>query len=629
MIYIAVLVYISGAFLGFLSKKISYITSAAASVLAFITGFRAAFYGYSLSFHYTILPSITVGFNMDKLSGLFLMIASVSWIAVSLFSLDYGNNYRRRMAIFLNLSILGMFLIITAYDAFIFLIGWEIMTIASYFLITEHQGSYKEAFQFLAFSEVSTISLMIAFIGLYVSNGSFSLIKTTSDSIVFLSFASLAFIVKMGIVPFHTWLKEAHSKAPSNASALLSAPVTLMGVYGLVRIIHITGYTHIWGILAVILGSISAFWGAIGAAAAKGLKVLPAYSTVENNGMILAALGLSAVAYSFSAHSTLYRFAFLTAVILSITHTIAKTLLFLSIGHAKEQLHEESIDNVRGIHKSVGKIPAFGIVISGLSFSAFPTLLGYVAEWMLLESIFQSYQFQSVLDRVVSSTGGVLLSLAMGFASFSMIKLIGYSALGYNHGKKAEPMPTFFMRTSEVFLMALIISISFFASFLFSSLGYSNFIIGALGVPKGWLIASAQPVFGVISPAFFVIVISALFFIPFLVYLKNKNGTKKVTSWNGGLALEENEYFSANAFSFIIEYILRFVYMTKETIKRDNAHVSIKDIFESFYSFIIKITEKAAYKTSRFIMNGRVCFYVLYMLVVFIVIFVVFGSLTV
>ncbi len=626
MIYTIILLFITGALFGFVNRKLSYAGAFVSSLLSFFVGFEAKFLGVLHITKIHFILSSYIGINIDKLSGLFLMIASISWIAVSIFSMDFGENYRKRMAIFLNLSILGMFLILVAYDGITFLVGWEIMTISSYLLITEHENAYKEAFQFLAFSEISTFALILAFIFLYASSNSLTFSNNHSKSTLFLIFASLAFIIKMGIVPFHTWLKEAHSKAPSNASALLSAPVTLMGVYGLTRIIGITGYTHTWGILAIIFGSFSAFWGAMEAAAAKGLKVLPAYSTVENNGMILSALGLSAVAYSFSKTSTLYEFAFLSAVVLSITHTIAKTLLFLSIGQAKEQLHEENIDNVRGIHKSVGKIPALGIVVSGLSFSAFPTLLGYVAEWMLLESIFQSYQFQSVLDRIVSSTGGVLLSLAMGFASFSMIKLIGYSALGYNHGKKAEPMPTTFMLISEIFLMIMIVTISFFASYLFIGLGYEKFTIGALGVPKGWLIASAKPVFGVISPAFFVIVILGLFVIPFVIYLSKRKGTKKVTSWNGGLILKEEEYFTANAFSFVIEYILRFIYMTKEVKTSKRAFVVIGDVFEFLYELLVNGIEKAGYNISRFIMNGKVYFYVLYILVMFMVIFILFGA---
>ncbi len=622
MIAIAIAGFVVGALCGFVNRKLSYAIAFFASVFAFAAGFDAKIYHALYVYLFPSVFSLKIGIYMDPLGGLFLMIASLSWIAVSIFSIDFGSHYRKRMAVFLNLSLLGMLLILSAYDGFVFLAGWEIMTIASYLLIVEHDGAFKEAFQFLAFSEISTISLILAFIFLYSSTGSIRLIGVHCVSVEFLVFATLAFIIKMGIVPFHTWLKEAHSKAPSNASALLSAPVTLMGVYGLARVISITGYTHAWGLVAIILGSVSAFWGAMEAAASKELKVLPAYSTVENNGMILASLGLAALASSY--HSTLYEFAFLTAVVLSIAHTVSKTLLFLSIGHAKEQLHKETIDEVRGIHRSVGKIPAAGIVVSGLSFSAFPTLIGYVAEWMLLESIFQSYQFTGIFERVASSTGGVLLSLAMGFAAFSMIKLIGYSALGYHHEKKAQPMPVLFMQIAEVFLIVLVFGLSFFATSIFANLGYARFVIGALGVPDGWLIASAKPVFGVISPAFFVVVVSALFVVPFFTYLKRRKNARRVISWNGGLELKEDEYFTANAFSFIIEYILRFVYRTKEIVRGDRASVAISDLFEDAYAFCVRATERMAYHISRFVMNGKVYVYLAYCMAVFLGIFVVF-----
>ncbi|WP_035589159.1 proton-conducting transporter transmembrane domain-containing protein [Hippea jasoniae] len=619
-----IILYLIGAIAGFFNRKISYIIAFIASTIALFISIKAAFFGYSNAVVFKAFDSVYMGFLVDKTTGLFLFISSLSFMAVSLFSIDFGMRYSKRMAVLLNLDMLGMVIILYAHDMLTFLIGWEVMTISSYLLIVEHKGSFKEAFQFLSFSELSTLSLIIAAIALFRQTSGFVFPKHMENT-TFLFFASFAFIVKMGILPFHTWLKQAHAKAPSNVSALLSAPVTLMGVYGLVRVLGISGYIHSWGIVAIILGSVSAFFGAIGAASAKGLKVLPAYSTVENNGMILSMLGFVAIARHLNHASTLADFAFIVVIMLSLAHTVAKTLLFLSVGQAKEQLNEENIDNVRGIHRSVGKIPALGIVISGLSFSAFPGLIGYVAEWMMLEAIFQSYQFSTLSDRIVSSTAGVLLSLAAGFASFAMIKLIGYSAVGYHHNKKAIPMPKSFMQTSQILLMLIIIGFSFFASRLIYTLGYKNFIIGALGVPQGWLIASAKPVFGVISPAFFAIVLSGLFIVPLIVYLKTSRTTKRVVSFNGGLSLQESEYFTANAFSFTIEYILRILYRTKEIIQNKRAYVQIIDIFETFYTVLIRITRVISYRISIIVMNSKIHIYIAYMLFLFIAVFIIFG----
>ncbi|AEA34274.1 proton-conducting transporter membrane subunit [Hippea maritima] len=624
MIEVIIGTFITGALLGFAKKQLSYTVAAIASLLSFILGFKATFSNLTITHTTHLIDSINIGFYLDKTSGLFLMIASISWFAISLFSVDFGERYKQRMSIFINLAMLGMFLLLVSYDMLMLLIGLEVMTISSYMLIAEHGGSYKEAYEFLAFSEISTLSLIIAAAALFASTKSFGL-TAQSQSLPFIIFASLGFMIKMDIVPFHTWLKRVYSKAPANASAILSASMTLMGVYGIIRTIQITGYMHGWGIAALILGSISAFWGAIGAAASKELNVLPAYSTIENNGMILALLGLSAIAYSFSAKSTLYEFAFLGAIVIALSHTTAKTLMFLSIGEAKERLQEETIDSVRGIYKSVGKIPALGILTSGLSFGGFPLFLGYIAEWMLLESVFQSYQFTSMLDRITSSAAGILMALAMGFVSFSMIKLIGYSALGYHHNKKALSMPVFAMHLSQLLLTILLIGFGGFASLWFIYLGYPQFVGGLLGVPNGWLILSAKPIFGVVSPAFLMIVILVLFILPFTVYIKTRKTTKRVVSWNGGLKLEENEYFTVNAFSFILEYVLRFIYNMKEIKQNKEAFVVVVDVFDLVYQKLTKLTKKTTYIVSHAIMNGKISFYVFYILAMFIITIVVFS----
>ncbi len=624
MLYLAFLLFIAGSLLAFKNKTAGYMLAATGSIVSLITGILSRFFNYHPHLTVILTNHIHMEILLTKTGGLFVAIASISWLAVSVFSIDL-KHYRRRMAIFLNLSLFGMLMILSANDAVAFLAGWEIMSIFSMLMITESRNAYKEAFLFFAFSELSTVALIVAFVILYTSTGTFSFNRLSNVNRAFIWFSSLAFIAKMGIVPFHIWLKEAHAKAPSNASALLSAPVTLMGFYGLIRTVTALNHLHLWGIIAIILGSISAFFGAIAAASAKGLKTLPAHSTVENNGMMLAAIGLSVVAGSAAPHSTLSQFAYLTAIMLAVVHTVAKSLLFLSIGEAKEKLHAESIDEVRGIHKSVGIVPAAGIVFAGLSFSAFPLLLGYVAEWMLLESIFQSYQFNSIIDRIVSSAGGVLLSLAMGFAAFSMVKLIGYSALGYTHEKHGEKLPSHFMKTSQLFLISLLIVLSFFATFIFKALGYSQFITHALVVPKGFLIASAKPVFGVISPAFLLITTACIFVAPFLVYLHARRNTRKVVSWNGGLELKEDEYFTAGAFTFIIEYILRFVYATKEVITRSTAYVTVTDLIESAYHKCTGWTQRVAYRISIVIMNGKTYLYVFYILVVFILMFIIFG----
>ena len=626
MIYIeiALLGYLTAALLGFFNKRVSYILGFLSSISFLASGI----FSYNNDITITLMQisqNVSLSLKLDHLSCIFIIISSISWLAIELFSVDFGMLYRKRMAVFLNLGFFGMALVFLSYDMLTFLIGYEIMTITSYLLITEKPDSYKGAFLFLAFSELSTILLISAFSIGFADSGSINLSHAAaSNKPYFLFLASLGFIIKMDVAPFHVWMREAYSKAPANVLAILSSSVTLIGAYGLFRIISISDTSHLWGILALSIGAVSAFWGAIHAAVSKGIKTLPAYSTTENNSLVLSLLGLYVLTLSLNLNSTLATFAYLGAVILAFAHSISKTLLFLSIGQAQEALGEDEINNIRGIHSSVGKIPAFGIIISGLSFGAFPPLIGYAAEWIVLESIFQSSQFPDILDRIISSSSGVLMALAMGFATFAMIKLMGYSALGYDHGKKAKKINVAFMNLSQLILMAAVFLGGILITFEFSYLGHKEFVIGALSVPQGFLLASAKPVFGVIAPLFYAIVISVFFIFCLLIYLKKRHTTKKVTSWNGGLELKENEYFTTSGYSYTIEYILRWIYKTKETLHNKKALVTTKDVAESPYILATDAVKQLSFYISRYIMNGNTHQYIAYIVIMFILSFLIF-----
>ncbi|MCL4407381.1 MAG: NADH/ubiquinone/plastoquinone (complex I) [Thermotogae bacterium] len=627
MAYIALGLYFAGIVFAF-KKEISYTLSAIGSVFALTEGIIGTFYPFTLG-KVEILPKVYMELGMNHTSGVFMTIAAISWIAISIYSIDYGKFYPKDMALWLNLSVFGMMIIFMAKDGLTFITGWEMMTISSYLLILKHKGSFKEAFEFLAFGELSTVSLIVAFASLFLKNGNFSFAQN-SGTVIFLIMSTFAFIVKMGIFPFHTWLIGAHAKAPSNVSALLSAPLTLMGVYGIFMALSLMPNLHLynfewWGILAIAFGSTSAFWGALHAVAAKQLKTLPAYSTIENNGMILAAIGIS-ISVTSSGDPNLAimsAFASVTTILIAISHTLSKSLLFLSVGHAKEALDEDNIDDLRGVWSAVGKIPALGILISGLSFSAFPPLVGFVGEWMLLESFFQSYKFSDTLARLVTTFGSVFIALAIGMAAFSMVKLVGYSALGYDHGKKARHIPSTMMRISELFLVILVFGFGIFVTFVLRYLGYSQFTSGLLGVPSPFLMISSVPIFGVVSPAFFAIVTAVLFIFPLAFYLKRRQKVRRVDSWNGGLPIEEGEYFSAPAYSAILEIVLKKVYMTKEKILENKANIDIVDFISVFYDALKYTVLKVEKVLSNVLMNGNVNAYVAYIFAVLVVIFLI------
>ncbi len=628
-LYIALGFFVLGFILTF-SRRLSYFAAFIGSIYVFIAGV-SSLNNPQVSPVYFLIPNISIGLNVDRTTSLFFIVSSISFAALAFYSIDFGRLFSKKMGAFFNLTLFGMVLVMSAADSILFLIGWEIMTIALTFQILERRGSMINAFQFLAFGEASTMFLLLGFAALYFANNSFSLINAAhlpagqaGSSALFLVLTTLGFIIKMDIFPFHTWIIGAYSKAPSHTAALLSAPLTLMGVYGLVRVLSLSSYTKWWGIMVLVLGAVSAFWGAMFSSAERSVKKLPAYSTVENNGMILTALGLSAIAAFYSTNKgveTLADFAFLAALFIAFSHTIAKTLLFISVGHAKEALQKEDIDLVRGIWRNVGKLPALGILTSGLSFSAFPPTIGFVGEWMILEALFQSYKFLNNVDRIIAAFAGIMVALAIGLATFAMIKLIGYTALGPDHGEKAHKFPSSTMKISEIFLILLLFLGGIFSPYLIQLLGYGKFLSGLLSVPDPLLIVSAKPIFGVISPTILTLVVLTLLIIPVLFYIFGKKKIRKVDAWNGALPLSEDEYYTVPAYSFTLEYILRSVFLMKEKKEGYIAEVQNKDVAEYLYEFIGNTVDKISGMVGRIIMNGRISLYILYIFIIFILVF--------
>ncbi len=618
------LLYATGAI--FSSKtRLSYILSFLGSAGAFLTGCYALTRTQVL-WRFPLLHNVYLTLSIDHLSGIFIIIAALSWIAIALYSIDYSRLYpKKRLSLGFNISVIGMLLILTAHDGITLLAGWEIMTIFAFLMMQGAGKHFERSYRFLAFSELSTVCLVIGFAALYSSTGSLSFDALHSSSYFVLILISLGFIIKMDIVPFHGWMRGIYGDIPDNTAALLSAPVTLMGVYGLERIIPLVPNNQIWNIIIILLGAFSAFWGGLQAAAANRIRVLPAYSTVENNGMILTSIGFYALAEGFGIGSLRYlaTFALAASIILAISHTLSKTLLFMSVGHAKEAYNVHTIDEARGVWSGVGRIPALGIVISALSFSAFPPLIGYAGEWMILETLFQSYRFPSIATAFFTALAGILIALAIGLISFAMIKLIGYTALGFDHGRKSRPIPNRLMHTAEIGLESIIVLGGIGLPLIIILIGFPQLLTGLLGIASPLVLASGMPVFGVISPTFIGIIMLVLMILPMLLFIKNKKKVRKVESWNGGVKLEEGEFFSAPAYSQILKHILRGFYHTRETRSATQSSIKVEDILIHPSEMITRQIRKVGEKVAPVLMNGKISAYVAYILILFITVFII------
>ncbi len=208
--------------------------------------------------------------RVDGFSAFMVGMISVLAFATSLYSISYLEEYDKRgtgeLGFFNNLFIAAMLLVVSVANAFYFLIFWESMTLASYFLVIfeqEKKELVSAGYLYFLIAHIGTALIMLAFFMLYKHTGSFDFssfrdvtLPQATKNLVFL-LAFFGFGAKAGIVPLHIWLPRAHPAAPSHASALLSGVMIKTAVYGIIRLcVDLLGASvWWWGFIVLLFGA--------------------------------------------------------------------------------------------------------------------------------------------------------------------------------------------------------------------------------------------------------------------------------------------------------------------------------------------------------------------------------------
>jgi hydrogenase-4 component B len=667
---------------GRVSKRAAYILGAMGSASGAALALAVLLGSKTLSFTlWNITQSSSVQIVVSTLGAYFLLISSLVWLGTCVYSLRYDDDYPKSLSSLLLLTMLSMIIILVSGDAITFLIGWETMTIASFFMILEGKGNRKDvinaAYLFLAFGEGSSVFIMLAFAGVYSSFNSLDFLSASSTiatgyiaSWVFVA-ALIGFGLKMGIAPFHMseWLPIAHSSAPSNASALLSATLTLMGVYGLINIVtHLAPFELWWGWIALAVGGISAMLGALFASASEHMKGLPAYSTIENNGLIVVAVG----AYILSSYyrlTILADLALIAALYHAFSHSVSKGSMFLLMGWVSKIKGSFDLNKLGPTISAAKKTTYFAGLFTVLSLAAAPVLAGFVSEWLILEVLFQSFRYGDAGSQIIGTLVGGGAALAAGIIIVAMTKAYGFGVLwsqpkaeelsagpSKDHNEVTNSNKSFGISMSFAYFIALIIGVGVAAPGIFllasdASIAvlhgsvYTTFVTGALGVPKYFVIISGNP-FGGFSPTFVAIFMLGLLAVPFLI--SQFGGTwrvRRTTGWFSGLAQPKTQLELYNSFGYStpIRIMLRFLFRTRENIVRVGAvskvvilspeeyfvDVEVLDVFKIFYDGLARWSQSFSKFVGRRFMPGRLSNYLIYILLalIFVLLYVFFTVL--
>jgi formate hydrogenlyase subunit 3/multisubunit Na+/H+ antiporter MnhD subunit len=389
------------------------------------------------------LPDLPFHLRRDALSGVFLALLGAVTAGVSLFSAGY---FRKGdgaspglLCLQYHLFLASIGLVLLADDAYAFMVAWESMALASYFLVTtQHRlAEIRNAgFLYLLIAHLGAIAILLCFGLLQGGTWQFTFDAMRHANLA-PSWATAAFMLallgfgaKAGLVPLHVWLPEAHPAAPSPVSALLSAVMLKTAVYGLLRVsFDLLGHPQWWwGLVALAVGLASAFYGVIFAAVQVDMKRLLAWSSIENLGLICTGFGLTII-FQGLGMVPLAALALIATLYHCLNHALMKSLLFLGTGAVLHATGERNLGRLGGL---IHSMPWVGwlTLIGALAIAGLPPLNGFVSEWLLLQAFLFANNVPKTFLNMLLPLGAAIVALCAALAGYVMVKFYGVIFLG-------------------------------------------------------------------------------------------------------------------------------------------------------------------------------------------------------
>ena len=429
-------------------RGLSFALSAGACVGFLILGIAVIASGGSVAASAgQVLGFASVDVRYDALAGVFLVSLGIGGAASSVYGIGYAARAdrpidRTQAAYPIFLASLG--LVFGAADAFAFLLAWELMALSSALLVVGRSPTMKVAragYLYLVATHLATAAIVVAFAILTSAAGSTAFaafgpaaagLSPGSRDLVFVLLL-VGFGTKAGAIPLHTWLPRAHPVAPSHISALMSAVMLKAGIYGIVRFgLDILGPgPEWWGLVVIVIGAVSAVLGILYALMEHDLKRLLAFSSIENIGIILIAVGVALLATA-AGLTALAGLALSAALFHTINHAVFKSLLFLGAGSIQSAAGTRDLNALGGLARAM-PVTALAFAVGAAAISGLPPLNGFASEWLTFVALLgaASEPTLSLLARSAALLAIAALGLTAALAVACFVKAVGIGLLAH------------------------------------------------------------------------------------------------------------------------------------------------------------------------------------------------------
>ena len=376
------------------------------------------------------MPTFNIQYAVG-VDGISILLVILTALLCPLCVLCSWTGITSRVRAYLSLILLvegAMIVVFTALDLFLFFMLWEVIMIPMYFMIILWGGPNRIAAgtKFVLYSLTGSLLMLVGILGLYLNGGhTFDLLVLTEQTYpattqfwIFLSFF-LAFAIKVPMVPFHTWLPDAHSEAPTAGSVLLAGVLLKMGGYGFLRFCLpiLPEASALFAPYILWLSVVAIVYGGYMALAQSDLKKLVAYSSVSHMGFVT--LGI----FVFNSQGIQ------GAILQMFNHGITAAALFIAVGHLYDRTHSRAIGDYGGLYKPMPRFVALFFLFSIAGFGL-PGTCNFIGEFLVLVGA-SSINFAMVLISMV----GIVLAAAY------MLWMLQRVALGEPNTKFVSVLP--------------------------------------------------------------------------------------------------------------------------------------------------------------------------------------------
>jgi len=527
-----------------------------AAILAALTAVRG---DIALGTLASPIDALRLDFGLSPLAVPFLALLALVSFAVGAWSLQRARPADIVLIGFFALAMLGVFV---ARSVAAFVLAWEAMSLVSAFLVAAHherRDVRRATLTYLIFAQAGVVCIVAALFILAIAAGSTSFpvmtahagtlpvpLRSAAFALVLLGFGS-----KAGLVPLHVWLPRAHPVAPANASAMLSGVMLKVAIYGLCLVVlQLAAPAPLaWGVIVLVLGTVSAVVGVLYAVVDHNLKRLLAYHSVENIGIITIALGVALIALA-SGDAAVAGVALVAALFHTVNHGLFKALLFLGAGIVADTEGTVDLERLGGLwERLVWTAPFF--LIGCVAIAGLPPFNGFASEWMTFQSLIAALAGTVPAVKLVLLAAVAGLALTGGLAAACFVKVFGVAFLGRSRRPESRALREPFDASNFALGLLAVLCTAFGVLPMLAVAPLARIAAAIVGVaPLGLPTLPVLPVTAAALPF-----AGALL----CVALAARRGVRRVPTWTCGSPVTARAQYTATAFAKPLRTIFAFL----------------------------------------------------------------------